>query len=1407
MTEEAPPPVEIDLPPVEKGRPKHRRRVHRFIIAMVALVALVAAVGVGLRYYVTTGPGRQLIVARTTGLKLGPVGRLKIEGLTGDVFSDFSVARLIIYDEKGVWLEGRKVHVQWNYRKLFQREFSARLVAVDDLKVYRRPILTPKEKDRGLPVSFRIDRITARLETLPAATVVHGVFNVTGNLTVARRGGGAGHVEAASLLHRGDGLKADFSYGAGRTLLVAGDVVEAEGGAIAGALGLPASKPFLLHARIGGVTDDGQIDVLATVGKDRSLEARGGWNKNGLRADGRIDLTASTWTTGQVARFGPELKFSASAAEAARKDTYATRLHAESDNLDLTATGPVNTRDRSTPGLQLDFKVDDMSRLQKVLDLGPSEFHGKAVGKFNAFTVTGRVQGDRAALWDYSLSRLAGTAEVSLARREVTIKADLTGAGGGGTGMFSGLMGATPHVVTEMVRLADKRLLIRSIDAQAAGFELHGEGDRTPVIGTLNFDGQARITNLDPIHKGASGTVEGEWTASTGMVRGWAFTAKVQAAQLATGLAQADRLLGPSPRLDARAEFDQGVWKITRSTLNGKMGDARATGAYGPQNALNLNGDWEAKGPFQAGPVEIAGNLSGTHVIRGTLDRPRADLTARIPGIDVGALALTDARLTANFALGDNDSSGTIALTAQSPQGPASARAAYRFPDNGVDLTAIDAAAGGVTAKGSLSLRNNQPSRADLALTAVKGAFLSAGQAQGTVRIVDAPGGAQADVNLRVSDLQFPNNEALTIKAGTLTGSGPLARMPYTLRAEAQQGEIPIVLNGTGIASQKDPAWNVIFSGQSRVNKINVATVEPLTIEFGGPALTGAGTLSVGGGRAVLSGRQEGDNVTLSARLTNVDVSVLSQDLAGRIDAVLTASGRGNTLSGQLQADLQRLRSRDGPTDSAIDGTLKAALTGPRLAVDISATNQAGLHSTANAVLPAEASAAPFRIAVDRTKPIQGAFDIDGEVQPIWDLFFGGARSVGGRLQARGVLAGTLKDPQVTGQATLANGRFEDFASGLKLRQVTLTANLERNAITVRDFSGQDEGRGTLTGNGRMSLVSGGESSFTLQARQFLLIDNDLAQAQASGEVTVTRAADGKAALTGRLTIDRADVVADPPTPTGVVPLQVIEINVPSERADYFEAPKSRGPAVRLDVTLSAPRRVFVKGRGLDVELSLDAHVQGTSASPQLSGVAHVVRGEYQFAGKRFEFDESGVVYLASTPEGIRLDLAAKRADPSLTAIVQIKGTAAKPEITLTSTPALPNDEVLSQVLFGRSAAQLLPVEAAQLASSLAALAGGGGFDVIGGLREFIRLDRLAFGGGDSQSGLTVSGGKYVSDNVYLELTGGGRDGGAAQVEWRVRPNLSVVSRIAGTGDTRLSVRWRKDYGRKPAASTPPPAK
>jgi translocation and assembly module TamB len=286
--------------------------------------------------------------------------------------------------------------------------------------------------------------------------------------------------------------------------------------------------------------------------------------------------------------------------------------------------------------------------------------------------------------------------------------------------------------------------------------------------------------------------------------------------------------------------------------------------------------------------------------------------------------------------------------------------------------------------------------------------------------------------------------------------------------------------------------------------------------------------------------------------------------------------------------------------------------------------------------------------------------------------------------------------------------------------------------------------------------------------------------------------------------------------------MEVVEKNRPFSLEDQLApAPAAAAGqpqgAVDLDVSLKAARGILIKGRGLDVDMSLDARVTGTSAKPILSGEARVVRGDYDFAGKRFEFDNRGSISLSTEPSAIRLDLSATRQDPSLTAVIRIQGTAAKPQITLSSTPVLPNDEVLAQVLFGSSAAQLSPLEAAQLASALSALASGGGFDVVGGLRSFARLDRLAVTGGNAATGFSVAGGKYVTENIYVEVAGGARTGASAQVEYRVTRNLSLVSKINDQivtqggqviqGGDELSVRWRHDFRDKTQAPGPAPAR
>jgi translocation and assembly module TamB len=336
-----------------------------------------------------------------------------------------------------------------------------------------------------------------------------------------------------------------------------------------------------------------------------------------------------------------------------------------------------------------------------------------------------------------------------------------------------------------------------------------------------------------------------------------------------------------------------------------------------------------------------------------------------------------------------------------------------------------------------------------------------------------------------------------------------------------------------------------------------------------------------------------------------------------------------------------------------------------------------------------------------------------------------------------------------------------------------------------------------VTGDGRLGLQQGSGSNLQLTLTRFRIIDNDLANARASGPLTVVRATDGDIQLTGRLDVDEARIEPNLPGSNGIVRMDVVEVNRPDglDDDDAAAVVPAKGPQIGLDIEIRSPRgNVRVVGRGLNVEMGVTATVGGTLARPTLSGTARVIRGDYELAGKRFIIDDDSRVELSTDPGQIRLSLEAAREDPALTATIRVTGTAARPVIALGSTPALPQDEILSQVLFGRSASQLSPLEAAQLASGIASLAGGGGFDVIGSLRELTRLDRLSFGG--EASNLTVSGGRYISDDVYLEVIGGGEGGAAVSVEWQPRRNLAVTSRFGGQGEASLSIRWRRESGR-----------
>ena len=1388
-----------DTPQEVAERREHRRKERaakrRFRLIWLpfwaggGLVALVLLLAVGARFVMLTDTGRTTLVGWLDGMTLGRFGTLQLSGLSGDVFGDFRVRRLAVVDEKGVWLEGRDVSMRWRSVSLLRRRLWAKQVTADWVRVYRRPVLEEREDKprKDLPVAIRIDNARFRLITDPAFSVRRGDYNVSAQTRIARDGPLWAEVAAESMQRKGDGLTVAFESKKDHFLAHV-DAVELAGGAMGGALGLPADQRFVMRFRAEGRPDQALLSLITLSGDTVPAAANGRWNgeEGYLRAG--FDLTAFDLTEKYVPRIGDRVGVSAD-VDPVQGSIFQLNGAIAADNLRATANGRVNVAERSAPdGLQLRASTGSLSRLIGQELAGFTELEGVLTGGLLDFRFVGNAATQGFAAGGYRLASLSGPVEATWRGGELNVETGLQGRGGAGAGLLGAWLGAAPRANLQVARLRDGRMLVRSLDAVGAGLRLEGSGSRG-LLGDLAFRGEAVLSNLASVRPGARGVLNASFQArQAGGGKPWGFTVDARGDRLATGMAQLDRLLGARPRLRMTADYGSNRLQIERAVLDGGAGSVSGSGMIATNGGLDVDLNWRANGPFQAGPVQVRGAIRGEGTIDGTIASPRADLTAHLGVLDLPQLVLRDADVGLTFAKNPAGYNGFVRIRAGSEYGPARGDAGFRFVSNGIDLRDVDIAAAGITAQGAVSLRNGAPTTADFTFAAGPGAFLSRGSANGVVRIIDGAGGTNAGIRIDGRDLAFRGSDATYIQSISLTANGPLSRLPFTVSATGEDPQ-PYRFAGEGVYSRQGAAQLVTLGGAGRVRQFDLRTLEPAVLRMAPGDRSARLRLAVGGGTVSLDGRQAGETLNANASFQGLQVGTLNEDFAGRIDGTASLQGRGSRLTGRLDAALQQARSLDAPAELALNGRVQAVLADSRVRVSATATNPTGLRASVDASLPTTASASPLRLAVNRTQPISGSFAAEGELRPLWDLFYGGERTLAGYVSAEGALGGTLNDPRPRGRASLVRGRFEDQTIGFSLRDLRLQAELGGDRVYVRELTANDGSGGTVAGGGEINLRLTGGSNFRAELKSFRLIDNELAEADASGTITARRDAEGLISIAGKLRVDEAEIRPNQPTPSGVVRLDVIERNAPERPRERRRDGARRGSPIALDLTLEAPGDIWVRGRGLNVELSLDATVTGTLADPNLAGVARVVRGEYEFAGRQFEFDRRGTIRLGESAEEIRLDLTAVREDPTLTAEVRVRGTAAVPEITLSSRPQLPQDEILSQVLFGRSASQLSPLEAAQLASALSGLAGGGGFDVIGGLREFAGLDRLTFGG--EGAGMTVAGGKYLSDDVYLEIIGGGREGAAVAVEYQISRRLSIISRLGV--DNRLSVRYRRE--------------
>ncbi|KDB03564.1 hypothetical protein U879_11075 [Defluviimonas sp. 20V17] len=416
-------------------------------------------------------------------------------------------------------------------------------------------------------------------------------------------------------------------------------------------------------------------------------------------------------------------------------------------------------------------------------------------------------------------------------------------------------------------------------------------------------------------------------------------------------------------------------------------------------------------------------------------------------------------------------------------------------------------------------------------------------------------------------------------------------------------------------------------------------------------------------------------------------------------------------------------------------------------------------------------------------------------------------RSVSGPVRFDLALHGPPKLGSLSGRLDFANGRIAAPVLGISATNAGLNASFTGGQARI---AGQmDVGGGTVKLSGPVSLLPPYDSDIAVALNRVGLKDPELFATRASGALTLKGPLTGGAAIAGRVALSKTEIRV-PSTGLGgsdTIPQGLVQKGASApvlatlKRAGLGAKPGATTAAAaaaaplrrpfRMNLTISAPEQLFVRGRGLDAELGGQIALTGTSSDIIPIGSFDLKRGRLDILGKRLDLTEGSLRLQGRFVPYVHL--VASSTSNGVTSIVTVDGVATDPKITFSSSPALPQEEVLSQLLFGQGLSKISPFQAAQLAAAVATLAGKGGEGIVSKLRRSFGLDNLDIQT-DAQGQTSVKLGKYISRRLYTDVTVG--QNGTSQVDLNLNVTKSVTLKgsAASTGNTGIGVYYQRDY-------------
>lgn len=1399
---------QVRLSGLAPRRPRWSKRIGwaaGLLLAPVLLAALFLATPIGKRFIAD----QIAATAPASGLRF-TVGRIE-----GDVYGQAVLRNVTVSDPKGPFLRIPEVRLDWRPLNWLWNGLDIRELTARRGRLTRVPELLPGDPDAPLLPDFdiRVDKLVVEdlVIVTGVATPRDERVNLAAKVDIRK---GRALVDAKARL----GARDRFAL-----LLDAkpdGDRFELEGDALAPAGGVLAGLAGLERGYAGRIVGDGTwakwrgAAVVRRIGASdegavaafRIANDAGRYGVLGQLRSGLGDTTILGRALGDTTSLAASFTLADSVIEG--------RAAAVSSALDLRAAGRADLADKMVDGARVRLAMRDPGLFGEALRIEGGTLVASLAGAFDDLGIKHEIAVARLVAQDVSAQGLAQEGSARLEGSVLSLPLALTA-----ERVTTGNAFADPRLVRGRARgLLTYDFVEGSLAADRLGIAFPGLDARLSLRGDIPAGAYAIAGPIEAQRLRVEGagdvTANAKILAKFGPQVPWSLRANLAGVLSRIGNATIVNLAGEQVRF--RGELGMGAGQpiifrnttITAPRLTARLDSRLVTGGGVTRTVLAGSGQQARFGPFRF-DAEIAG--AG----------PRAVLVLADP---YPAAGLKDVRI----ALAPSNEGFGLDVDGQSLLGEFEGTLELVLPENAPTRIAIN----------RLDVyRTTVTGEVELLEAGVSGDLrLAGGGVSGTLAFRPQANGAVGfAVDLAARGARFGGATPITITRADIAATGRYADGSTSLDADinasgfeygalylANLSADATIDNGRGkvtgtVSGRRADRFALNFDADVAPSRIaavargqygNAAITMPrravLTALDGGGWSLAPTQVGFGGGYAIAQG-SFGDGVTaVELKLSRMPLRLL--DLAG------ADLGLGGRLTGIID---YRQEGRAPPTASArgrIDRFSRAGLVLSSKPVNVVGVVDltADRMTAAARLFEADTRRGDLSLSVTGLTSdgavgerlmrgrLAARFAFDGAAETLWRLAAVEAFDLAGPVRIAARATGTLADPRITGTVASDDLTVQSALTGTRITGVKAGGRFAGSRLELVRFAGQTAGGGTVSGSGTVDLAQMGAGrgpALDLRAavRNARLLDANGLEATITGPLRIVSNGLG-GTIAGRVTIDRARWALGNADEDRALPrIATREINGERPRTQV----SARDSVWRYLVNATAPGRVAVDGLGLESEWGIDIALRGTVADPRIGGTARLVRGDYTFAGTRFELTRGRILFDVGEPINPRLDVLAETAKNGTNVDIAITGNAQSPSIAFSSDPALPEEEILARLLFGGSVTSLSATDAVQLAAALAALqGGGGGLDPIGSLRRSIGLDQLRIVSADPltgrQTGIAI--GKNITRSIYVELVTDGRGYSATQVEYRITSWLALLGTVSTIGRDSVLVQFSRDY-------------